>query len=357
MSDLENQISDLKKEVLEAWANYKQVQEKAAANEMELQEEIRQIQKAKALDKQQLLAQVTKQAEDINSLNKFISPFEKEKEEMHHQLSLANEVNDTWEAKVAELNEQLLEAKSSTVQGVQNLRDELRAAQTSAEQMRHDHTVLQRLNEEKLSKLEKENGEILMELTRAQKEILALKESGTSGESTAIDYLSRDYQQTQQEVIRLSAELQKELEARQDAEARVRFLESEQRAVKANLEDERRRVAQTEQTLLTKNSELEEKVKELQMSLRGGVMREAVFSSELGGYLEQQSPLLSGDSNNGSHSSGSVVLVDGAEERIKGLENKVSDLSKLLLRKQGDVVELQAERSALKSQLLDMKAR
>ena len=64
--ELEDICTSLKKEVLEAWGSYKSAQEKAAIREDELQDEIKQIQKAKASDRQQMISQITKLTSDMD---------------------------------------------------------------------------------------------------------------------------------------------------------------------------------------------------------------------------------------------------------------------------------------------------
>jgi chromosome segregation ATPase len=64
--ELEDQVQALKGEVQEAWGSYKSSQEKAAIREAELQDELRQVQKAKSTDKQSLLTQMGRVGEEVD---------------------------------------------------------------------------------------------------------------------------------------------------------------------------------------------------------------------------------------------------------------------------------------------------
>ena len=69
---MEETVSALRKEVAEAWDSYKVAQERAAIREEEYQDEIQQIQRAKATDKAQLQAQLTKQVDEVSEAIKMI---------------------------------------------------------------------------------------------------------------------------------------------------------------------------------------------------------------------------------------------------------------------------------------------
>jgi hypothetical protein len=70
--ELEDQCSSLTKEAKEAWESYRISQERAAAREAELLDEVKEIQKAKAAEKQQIVAQITKSQNEIENLIKQI---------------------------------------------------------------------------------------------------------------------------------------------------------------------------------------------------------------------------------------------------------------------------------------------
>jgi hypothetical protein len=203
-----------------------------------------------------------------------------------------------------------------------------------------------------------ENSEVTRLLAVSQREIASLKTSGGTGEDipTSTDYLSRDYQAVQQEVIRLSAAVESEQELRLDAERRAKQLEFEARATQLNMEDERRRNTDALRDAAAQTAALEDKVKDLRRS--GEVRAGGVFSSSLGAYETNQS----GSDTNGSNGDqsdkprGEDFLLR-MEVEVAEAKEQARNLSQLLLKKQGMVVELQAERSALKARCLDLQAR
>lgn len=81
--ELEDLCASLKKEVQEAWDNYKSAQEKAAMREDELQDEIKQIQKAKQLDRQQMINQITKLTADLEESIEKSRLHQKERDEAY----------------------------------------------------------------------------------------------------------------------------------------------------------------------------------------------------------------------------------------------------------------------------------
>jgi chromosome segregation ATPase len=357
LAEVEEEKKGLELELRSAWDNYKTAQEKAAAVEGDLQDELRQVLRAKDQERQQAVVQITKLSEDVAAAMRQVATAQSDRDEAIQRLSAADQVNSGWATQVQKLSEELQEARSSTVQGVQNLREELRASHAAAEQMRHDHHSVVRQNQARLAQLEAENSEATRLLAASQRKIATLEASGVSGEDTPgpTDYLSRDYQTVQQEVIRLSAAVEGEQELRLDAERRAKQLEFEARATLLNMEDERRRNADALREMAAQTAVLEDKLRDIRRS--GEARAGGVFSSSLGAYETNESGLGSNDEKGGQDEPRGEDFLRRVEAEAAEAREQARNLSQLLLKKQSMVVELQAERSALKARCLDLQAR
>lgn len=172
--ELEELCASLKLEVREAWESYKQVQDKAMISESELQDEIKHIQKAKLIDKQQLIAQVSKLNEDLNEAMKQISIVQTQRDDIQTQFNQVNVLNTNQQERLNTLRTELLEAKNGTVHGMQAVQEELQQAQFQIERMRNEHSTLLRKSQIRLSELEQVNAELSESLTKQQKEITKL---------------------------------------------------------------------------------------------------------------------------------------------------------------------------------------
>lgn len=113
--ELEDQITSLKKEVQEAWGSYKSSQEKAALREAELQDEIRQLQRAKQTDKQSLLSQMGKVGEEVDGAVKQMRTMQVERDNLQSQLRTLMDDSAKWEAREAALEGQLAEVPYCTI--------------------------------------------------------------------------------------------------------------------------------------------------------------------------------------------------------------------------------------------------
>ena len=388
--DFEEQCAALKLEVQEAWANYKSSQEKAAATESELQDEVKLIQKAKLLDKQQSVAQLTRLNEEVSEAVRQMQAAQAQRGEVQQKLDAAAEENSKWEERIMVVQRELQEAKSGTVQGVAALREELRVMQLHTEQMRVDHSSLLRQNQVRQAELERENAELTSSLTQQQKEIQRLQHfsrnnnnstgtigsnnnnSNSSGNMNIESYASRDYVTLQQEVISITAQLEQERDKTEEMERRLKVQEREARAASMNAEDERRRSGVLVDELSAKVADLESRLNARKLPPKG-------FHGAPGGYFLSSASADAADGG-GAGAGGGGGNSDGAgqgggdhkqqhlhaaapldyEQLMKELQDhrtQSQSLSKLLLKKQGSVLELQSERNALKSRLVDMQTR
>lgn len=362
----------------EAWSNYKTSQEKAAAVESELQDEIRQIQKAKLSDKQISVAQLSKMGEEVAEAMRQVSVAQAQRAEVQSKLDAAVAENSLWEERLAAVQDELSQAQTGTVQGVAALREELRVMQANTEQMRVDHSSLLRQNQLRQAELERENAELVASLTQQQKELQRLQHQNSTG-NTAYSSLGgtngRDYVTLQQELIELTASFEKERDRSEDLDRRLRIAEREARAAQMTFEDEKRRNCATIDELGAKLADLEGKNNSRRAGNKGATGATTGFllsagSNQEGGENEQEkyaehaqyatnNTANSTRGGSGAQQSNQLSIQD-YEAALKELQDQrlqSQNLSKLLLKKQGTVLELQAERSALKSRLIDMQAR
>ena len=180
-----------------------------------------------------------------------------------------------------------------------------------------------------------------------------------------------------------------ERDGRRELEQQLRLQEKEARATQLGAEDERRRAAAVVDELSAQVADLENRLKQQQQQQQGRIGQQQWGS----GYLPHQMAALvaASSSRDAGDAADGAGGADGTEEgelltqakaqqdqaqgvspskgqRISGGYDEMArelqeqraqaqHLSKLLLKKQGSVLELQAERSALKSRLMDMQAR
>ncbi|KAJ1413732.1 hypothetical protein B484DRAFT_454991 [Ochromonadaceae sp. CCMP2298] len=373
--DLEEQVGALKGEVQEAWDNYKTAQEKAAAVEGELLEEVGLVQKAKATDKQASQASLAKMGEELTEASNLLAAVTAQREEIQSNLAFVTEENSKWEGRLEAAARELQEARQGTAVGAHVLREQLQTAQERVEQMRVDQASLLRQHQQQREALERENAELCASLAQQQREIARLGAQsslneglGASASAGAGDrgvggsgsdlYVNRDYVSLQQELQQVSGRLEESQDRAEEAERRARLLEREARAAQLSLEDERARHAEQEARLGGSGA--------------GSGGSGATISSQSDvGVREGESFLFSagegGDgAGAGEGAGGKEAGASGAEGReyteslLRELQEhraQSQSLSKLLLKKQGSVLELQAERSALKSRLIDAQAR
>eukprot|EP00598_Pedospumella_elongata_P001435 CAMPEP_0184975852 /NCGR_PEP_ID=MMETSP1098-20130426/6947_1 /TAXON_ID=89044 /ORGANISM="Spumella elongata, Strain CCAP 955/1" /LENGTH=855 /DNA_ID=CAMNT_0027498627 /DNA_START=54 /DNA_END=2621 /DNA_ORIENTATION=+ len=358
--DLEEHSVSLKQEVQEAWDNYKTAQEKAAQQESELHDEIRQIQKAKLSDKQQAVAQISKMNEEVAEAVRQVQAAQQQTRDLQAKLDAATEEGSHYETRISTLQQQLKEAQTGTVQGVAALHEEIRQMVLNTEQMRIDHSSLIKQNQLRQADLERENAELVASLTAQQKEIVRLQHnSGNNvGALSNIDN-NIDYITLQQELSTLSSKYEEMCDKNEENERKVKLMERENRAFMMNNDDEKRRNLATIDELTLKVSELESKLNNKRLG--GGNSGTTGAGAGNGNLLFSSASVDAGDGgspqkDDTSHPSHGMDY-DTMYRELQEHRAQSQNLSKLLLKKQGAVLELQAERSALKSRLVDLQTR
>jgi len=371
--ELEDQCSALKTEVREAWDNYKIAQERSVARETELLDEIKQLQKAKLVDKQQMLGHVSKVQGDVDEMVKQLKTLEDERDGLLQRLEEVDALEAAWQTKEAELMEELEEARASSVQGVHSLREELRAAVVSSEQLRTDQASLMRSSQMRQAELEAINSELSSSLTEKQRELSRLQQQ--LQQTGRDDFSFREMDGLRQQNVLLGQQVEEERDKVLLCERKLRQMECEIRAAQISLDDERVRAASINTDLSNQIAVLEDKLRDTKGvcgSARSQLKREQ--GEDLGHYRSPSSIVrlgrgaISGDDlgiltpQKGENilnlsPEATSAKFEKMEEEIQGLAQNVQNLSKQLLAKQTHVLELQAERSALKSRVADLQAR
>lgn len=358
--DFEEQTAALKLEVQEAWDNYKSAQERAAAVEAELQDEVRMIQKAKLAEKQQAVAQIAKLGEDVAEAVRQTQTAQTQRTEMQAKLDVVLQENAQWQERLQSAQKELADARQGTVQGVAALREELRQMQLGAEQMRADHSALVRQYQHRQAELERENAELVLSVTKQEKELQALRHHASANPGSLGPSMSsenRDYYTLQEEVAVLSRNLETERDRSEDLDRKLKIAEREARAAQMNVDEERRRSTATIDALSAQVAELEAKLNARRLQPAGYMVspdKTAAGDQNGDGTAAESGP---GSPLRPSHSGFTLHDYEQAVKEAQEQRAQSQNLSKLLLKKQANVLELQAERSALKSRLIDMQTR
>ena len=167
----------LKTEVSEAWSTYQQALEKHASRELELQDEIKQITKAKATDKQQYTSQMTASEATLEDLRRQVAQANQERDEAIATNLQRQTAFESFKAQEQSLLEELAEAKANASQNVHALRDELRNALSTIDTLRSEqHGLLQETHMIQ-AKLEESNAQLVQELGLKQREVTKLQQS------------------------------------------------------------------------------------------------------------------------------------------------------------------------------------
>ena len=361
--ELETQSKSLKSEVKEAWDNYNKAQEKAVFRESELHDEVKQLQKAKLLDKQHLLSQITKTNEDLSEAMKQVAVAQTQRDDMQLQLNEVQQMNLSHQDKLNALKAELIEAKNGSMQGVQSLREELRVTKLQNEQMQHDNSSLLRHSQMRQAELEEENASLSETIGRQQSEIIRLTQSHSSSKINSssssqrsgddiedMNHRDRAYFALQQEVQQLHSSLEAQKVINVELERNIVLLEREVKAAALSIDDERKRSEGTIAELTSKLADVENA-----KILKNPVVRNALLNMNSQQQHRHENEASIDDVE--ADTDGSLKDYDTVVKELQEFRVQAQNLSKLLLKKQGTVMELQAEKSALKSRLTDMESK
>ncbi len=348
----------------EAWDQYKLSQEKAVFREQELMDEINHMKNMKSQEKQNINIQFNTFQQQIDELTKVITMKENEKQQYIEQLTSLNHEKLQYQQEIQSLQLQLDQSKMNTISGVNTIRDELHSKNQLIEQMKLDHSNILRILQGKINHLEQENQSLNQnindnhkEMTKLQNYVITLQQSASIGQlstssidvqlndpsnnpSTAAlttlpsDYLSRENYALNKEIIQLSNQLEEMNNKYNDMTQLYKTLEKDYKHQQFIKENENQHYHQTIDSLQHKLNQSEKERQDLQQQL--SQVSTPSLSSLDGAGKSQQKHL---------------------ETLINDYKSQVDHLSKMLLKKQSDVLELQTERTALRGRVQDLQQR
>jgi len=315
--DLEDQVNALRAEAHAAWAEYQKAQGHAAAREEEHRQELGAAAKQVACDKTALkdAQKALQEAQDMLSAG----GSDAADEEMRQQ----------WQVRETQLLTEVATLRAGSAQGTDSLQSDLRAAVEGAERLRLEHATLVRQSQRRQADLEKANAELSAGMADAQKDLLLLQQQsaaaiGVSSATAAQEELEAAREYWKNALAELAAE-----RIRSETLGKcLQTAEANARAQEAVADDERTRA---------------------QVAASAHARAMTALQEQLGAFERAQSATTS-----------SMNAISGAgvgTEEVRGLQGQVQNLSQQLLRKQQMVLDLQAERSTLKSRVQDLQAK
>lgn len=310
--DLEDQVGALRTEAQAAWTAYQRAQEQATAREGELLQELQVATQHAAGDKAAL--------EDSQKA------LQKAQASLSAGGSAGEEMRQQWAVRETELVKEVETLRAGSAQGVESLQSDLRAAVEGADRLRLEHATLVRQSQRRQADLEKANAEMSAGLADTQKQLYQLQQHSSivarAGSSTAAQ---EELETARENWKRVLADLEDERARADNLEKRLQNAEAEARCLAAAADDEKERA---------------------QVAATAHVRAMAALSEQLAAAERAQSGVANG---------GTVPGV--ATDEVRGLQGQVQNLSQQLLRKQQMVLDLQAERSTLKSRMQDAQAK
>jgi len=312
--ELEDQVSALRTEAQAAWAEYQRAQETAKARELEFRQEQEDSAKRAASDKAAL-----KDAQKA---------LQKAQDALAAGGSAGEEMQQQWRACEIDLLKEIAMLRAGTAQGVESLQSDLRVAVEGAERLRLEHATLVRQSQRRQADLEKVNAELSagMAAALAERQLLQQPSAATAGAgaSTAAD---EELEAARQHWKNALAELAEERARSKNLERCLQTAEADARAQAAAADDERTRA-------------------------------QIAASAHARGIITLQEQLAAAErAQGGTAGSRDASRAGEGSDEVRGLQGQVQNLSQQLLRKQQMVLDLQAERSTLKSRAQDLQAK
>jgi hypothetical protein len=169
-----------------AWDEYKAAQEKAAAREADLVEEMDMIQTAKQEERQQMVAQFTKTSEELEIANKRFELLLEENKLIARKCKDMEDSSQQWRSREEALQTELAEAKACASSNVGIIREELRLSEQALDTMRRDHATWMHQSHQRQAQLEQSNQELGASLADAQRTIERLKAGSRSDKDEAL---------------------------------------------------------------------------------------------------------------------------------------------------------------------------
>ena len=341
------------------------MQEKSIKEIMDIQNDMKLIEKSKNSDKQSYIIQFNKLNNDIINNNIIIDNYNNEKMKYENIILNIQKENQNLIENNEKLKKELLDINNNKISNIYSLHDEIKQKEFITEQIRNDYNIIIKQYQTRQDNLEVENSELINSVTLQQKEIQKLQNLIDNNSNNNIDNINNNnYNNIQYELITLTEKYNIEIEKSEELNRKIQNLIYEKEKNEINNNEEKQRNQQIINNLTLKMNELENKLNNTKTIKIKNYSSNSGFlfsSSDNNNNIESSSEHHQEDNNNNTTT---PIILEISQEEYDQMGRDLQEhrlqsqnLSKLLLKKQSTVLELQAERSALKSRLIDMQTR
>ena len=332
---------------------------------MDIQNDMKLIEKSKNSDKQSYIIQFNKLNNDIINNNIIIDNYNNEKMKYENIILNIQKENQNLIENNEKLKKELLDINNNKISNIYSLHDEIKQKEFITEQIRNDYNIIIKQYQTRQDNLEVENSELINSVTLQQKEIQKLQNLIDNNSNNNIDNINNNnYNNIQYELITLTEKYNIEIEKSEELNRKIQNLIYEKEKNEINNNEEKQRNQQIINNLTLKMNELENKLNNTKTIKIKNYSSNSGFlfsSSDNNNNIESSSEHHQEDNNNNTTT---PIILEISQEEYDQMGRDLQEhrlqsqnLSKLLLKKQSTVLELQAERSALKSRLIDMQTR
>ena len=330
---------------------------------MDIQNDMKLIEKSKNSDKQSYIIQFNKLNNDIINNNIIIDNYNNEKMKYENIILNIQKENQNLIENNEKLKKELLDINNNKISNIYSLHDEIKQKEFITEQIRNDYNIIIKQYQTRQDNLEVENSELINSVTLQQKEIQKLQNLIDNNSNNNIDNINNNnYNNIQYELITLTEKYNIEIEKSEELNRKIQNLIYEKEKNEINNNEEKQRNQQIINNLTLKMNELENKLNNTKTIKIKNYSSNSGFlfsSSDNNNNIESSSEHHQEDNNNNT-----TTILEISQEEYDQMGRDLQEhrlqsqnLSNLLLKKQSTVLELQAERSALKSRLIDMQTR
>lgn len=337
------------------------MQEKSIKEIMDIQNDMKLIEKSKNSDKQSYIVQFNKLNNDIINNNIIIDNYNNEKIKYENIILNIQKENQNLIENNEKLKKELLDINNNKISNIYSLHDEIKQKEFITEQIRNDYNIIIKQYQTRQENLEVENSELINSVTLQQKEIQKLQNLIDNNSNNNIDNINNNnYNNIQYELITLTEKYNLEIEKSEELNRKIQNLIYEKEKNEINNNEEKQRNQQIINNLTLKMNELENKLNNNKtIKIKNYSSNSGFLFSSNNNNIESSSEHHQDDNNNNT-----TTILEISQEEYDQMGRDLQEhrlqsqnLSKLLLKKQSTVLELQAERSALKSRLIDMQTR
>lgn len=348
--ELEEQNTSLKSEVQEAWDHYKQSQERAAARELELLDEMKDITQSKSIDKQQYKEEIYQCKQELSLSQQLYQQLMDEKllqqEENKKQQFELTTIHQQYTDKIEIMEKEISELQQNTNSNVFTLQKELLQAKEALTQLQYDSQLLINNQQRKYTQLEEEYHEISQLISKNNHHNNSSSggngENGTNGNGD--DYRERENITLQHEVILLTNNLNT-LQLQYDSLlTQYQIIDKDKKLLQLKYETDKSSYQEQLQKYYATIQQHEQQLLQQSATNANTTAREE------------------GEKEGGKEGKGEGIMTNMQQQQqqqqeYEEMKSQYEQLSKMLLSKQQMVIELQAERSALKSRVYDITLR